>query len=32
MSAEPREPMGIRHMTVVPENFDPTTEDGDDDE
>lgn len=24
MSIEPREPMGIHHLTVVPENFDPT--------
>jgi hypothetical protein len=32
MSAEPREPMGIRHMTVVPKNFEPPTEDGEDDE
>ncbi len=32
MSAEPREPMGIRHMTVVPENFEPPAEDGDRDD
>lgn len=27
MSAEGRQPMGVRHMTVVPENFERSVED-----
>lgn len=31
MSADRKEPMGLRHMTVVPENFETNVErDGDD--
>lgn len=26
MSAEPRQPIGMAHMTVVPENFEPQIE------
>ena len=28
MSAQRRSPMGIQHLTVVPENFDPEEPDG----
>ena len=32
MSADSRERMGIQHMTVVPENFEPTVDPESDDE
>lgn len=30
MSADRREPMGLQHMTVVPENFEPAADHADD--